>query len=204
MGNPFEPDPEQLIQQSRGGDADALGRLLEMYRSYLALLARLQIGRRLQGKVDASDVVQEAFLQAHKAFGQFRGTSERELVQWLRQILASRLEKLVRHYYGTKRRDVRLEQQLHEELDRSSHALDGALVKTSSSPSQKAARREQSVILANALERLSADYREVMILHHLEGLNLAEVARRMGRSSATVEKLWMRALGELRRLLGGN
>src|SRR6266849_4077004 len=65
-------DPEQLIPMARSGDGQALGQLLELYRNYLTLLARLQIGRRLQSKVDATDLVQDTFLKAHRHFGQFR------------------------------------------------------------------------------------------------------------------------------------
>src|SRR5438552_18698210 len=103
------PDPEQLLVLARAGSGGALGQLLERYRSYLTLLARLQISRRLQGKVDAADLVQETFLAAHRNFVRFRGTTEAELVSWLRQILASRLAKLMRRYWGTQSRDVRLE-----------------------------------------------------------------------------------------------
>jgi RNA polymerase sigma-70 factor (ECF subfamily) len=76
MSDSSGPDLEHLLPLARTGDNDALGLLLEMYRSYLTLLARYQIGRRLQGKVDAADVVQETFLEAHRDFGQFRGTTE--------------------------------------------------------------------------------------------------------------------------------
>jgi RNA polymerase sigma-70 factor (ECF subfamily) len=196
------PDPEQLLRLAQGGDAGARGQLLEMYRHYLTLLARVQIGRRLQGKVDASDVVQEAFLKAHRDFGQFRGGSEGEWVSWLRQILALNLAQLVRHYCGTQRRDVRLERQLAAELDQSSRVLDRGLAAPQSSPSEQAARREQAVLLANALGRLPADYREVIILSHLERLPFPEVARRMGRTVDSVKHLWARALDRLRRLLG--
>src|SRR5947199_10526972 len=116
----MEPGPESLLEEARSGDAVALGRLLEQYRHYLALLARLQIGRRLQGKVDASDLVQETFLDAHRHFPQFRGTTEGEFVSWLRQILAGRVALLVRHYHGTQRRDLNLEPQIAGELDQSS------------------------------------------------------------------------------------
>jgi RNA polymerase sigma-70 factor (ECF subfamily) len=197
------PDPEQLLSVARTGDGVALGQLLEMYRGYLALLARLQIGRRLQGKADASDLVQETFLQAHQNFAQFRGASEGDLMQWLRQILASRLEKLVRRYEGTQRRDVRLERQLEGELDDSSRILDRGLIAPHSTPSQQAARREQAVLLADALGNLPEDYREVIVLRHLEGLKFPEVAARMGRTVDSVEKLWTRALGRLRQTLGG-
>jgi RNA polymerase sigma-70 factor (ECF subfamily) len=196
------PDPEQLLHLAQAGDGAALGQLLESYRNFLALLARLQIGRRLQGKVDASDIVQDAFLKAYRDFGQFRGRTEKEWVSWLRQILAMDLAQVVRHYYGTQRRDVRLERQLVAELDESAQDLDRGLVAQQSSPSQHAARQEQAVLLADALEQLPADYREVIILSHLEGLRFPEVARRMGRSLDSVKNLWARALDRLRRSLG--
>jgi RNA polymerase sigma-70 factor (ECF subfamily) len=196
-------EPEQLIAMARTGDGQALGRLLELYRNYLTLLARLQISRRLQSKVDATDLVQETFLKAHRRFGQFRGNGERELIGWLRQILLLNVANLVRHYYGTQGRNVRLECDLADEWDRSSQAWDGGLVAKQSSPSQRAVRREEAVLLADALAKLPADYAELIVLRHLQGLPFAEVARRMGRSLDSVEKLWVRALARLRRLLGG-
>src|SRR5437867_1737260 len=126
MANVDSPDPERLIARARQGDAVALGQLLEAYRSYLAILARLQIGRRLQGKLDPADVVQETFLQAHRSFAQFQGTTEGEFMTWLRQILVTRLANVVRHY-ATRARDVRLERDLAVELDKSSHAMDRRL-----------------------------------------------------------------------------
>ncbi|MHC4731855.1 MAG: sigma factor, partial [Planctomycetota bacterium] len=90
----------KLLGAARQGDADALGKLLDAHRNYLRLLARLEVGRRLQAKIDASDLVQETFLQANRAFPDFRGASEAEMLQWLRSILASRLSKAVRHYCG--------------------------------------------------------------------------------------------------------
>ena len=202
MAESVNPGPEQLLHQAKAGDGPALGRLLELYRAYLGVLARVQIGRRLQGKVDASDVVQEAFLGAYRDFPQFVGTTEKELAGWLRQILANLLANLVRHYQGTQRRDVRLERQLAVELEQSSQALDRGLVAPQSSPSQLAARREQSVLLAEALGRMPEEWRELLILRHLEGLSFPEVAQRLGRSVDSLKKQWPRALAHLRRLLG--
>jgi RNA polymerase sigma-70 factor (ECF subfamily) len=202
MNSSVKPDPEELLSRARAGDGRALGQLLEAYRSYLALLARLQIGRRLQSKVDPLDVVQETFLEATRTFGQFRGTTEGELIGWLRQMLASHLALVVRRFLGTRRRDVRLERELAEDLDRSSRVLDQGLQASSSSPSQQVIRREQAVLLADALERLPEAYREVIILRHLEGLSFPEVARRMGRTVDSAKNLWPRALVRLRRLLG--
>jgi RNA polymerase sigma-70 factor (ECF subfamily) len=198
------PGPEELLRRARAGSASALGDLLELYRNYLSLLARLQIGRRLQGKVDPADLVQETFLKAHRDFAQFRGTSEGEWVGWLRQILAMNLGHLVRRYCGTRRRDIRLERRLVDELDHSSRVLDQGLVAPQSSPSNQASHREQAVLLADALEELPPDYREVIILSHLEGLSFPEVASRMGRSVNSVKNLWARALARLRRSLGGS
>ena len=195
-------DPDDLLSLARAGNAAALGQLLELYRGYLTLLARLQIGRHLQGKVDPADVVQETFLEAHRDFAGFHGQAEAELVAWLRRILATNLANLVRHYLGTQRRDVRLERRLADELEESSRCLTAALAVPQSTPSEGAARREQAVVLAGAVERLPADYREVLVRHHLQGETLAEVARQMGRSLDSVKKLWLRGLLQLRRTLG--
>jgi RNA polymerase sigma-70 factor (ECF subfamily) len=197
-----DSEAERLLKQARLGNIDALGRLLELYRRYLTLLARLQIDRRLRGKVDAADVVQETFLEAHRDFDQFRGQREGELAAWLRQILANNLANLVRHYRGTRGRDVRLERRLFVELDQSSRELDRGLAAKQSTPSQQAIRREQAMRLVDALERLPEDYREVIILRQLEGLTFPEVSRRMGRSLDSVKNLWARALARLGQLLG--
>jgi RNA polymerase sigma-70 factor (ECF subfamily) len=196
-------DAERMIRLAREGDREAMGVLLEQYRGYLKLLARLQIHRRLQGKADASDIVQETCLQADACFGQFRGDCEAELLAWLRSILGSQMATLVRRYYGTQLRDPRLERELAAELDRSSQALDAALMMNrSSSPSRSVARREQAVLLAEALEQLPSDYREVIILHHLQELSFSEVAGRMQKTPDAVRKLWIRALGQMKKLLG--
>jgi RNA polymerase sigma-70 factor, ECF subfamily len=196
------PDPEQMIQTARVETDAGLGPLLELYRNYLRLLARIEIGRRLQGKLDASDLVQETFLEAHRNFARFEGTSEPQLVSWLRQILAAKVANLLRHYLGTQGRDVRLERELAADLDQSSRALGVDLIAPHSTPSQQAVKREQAVLLADALEKLPPDYREVIVLRHLEGHSFSEVARRMARSVDSVQKLWLRALARLRRAIG--
>lgn len=190
--------PGARLLQAREGGESARGALLETYRTYLQLLARIEIGRRLQTKVDTSDVVQETFLEAHRGFEGFRGTDEAEFSAWLRGILANRIALLVRRYMGTQGRDVRREQPLELGLDQSSRALDRGLLAMQSSPSAQAVRREQGVLLAEALARIPADYREVIVLRHLEELPFPEVARRMGRSLDSVQKLWVRGLSSLR------
>jgi RNA polymerase sigma-70 factor, ECF subfamily len=190
-----------LLDLARQGDGPSLGQLLEQYRNYLFLLARVQIGRRIQGKLDVADVVQETFLEVHRGIGQFRGQSEQQFLAWLRQILVGVLANQVRRYFGTKRRDVRLERELQDDLDRSSVYLGSHLIAAQSSPSAQASRREQAVLLADAMEQLPEDYREVIILRQLEGLTFPQVASRMGRTEDSVKNLWARALARLRRSL---
>src|SRR3954463_1588951 len=101
-------DLDSLLALARAGDAAALGHLLERFQAYLTVLARVQIGRRLQGKADCADVVQEAFLDAARQFPNFRGTPEAESVAGLREIVPGALPPLPRRYLGTQARDVRL------------------------------------------------------------------------------------------------
>ena len=193
------PELAQCLREARGADEQALGRLLEQYRAYLHFLARFQIGGRLRGKVDASDVVQETFCEAARDFPQFRGTGEPELTAWLRRILARNLADQARRYYGARRRDVRLERRLIDELDASSVAMDRGMLSPASSPSHRASRREQAVLVADALTRLPDHYREILVLRHLKELSCAEIARRSGKSLDSVKSLWARALAKLRR-----
>ncbi len=193
-------NPQQKLLEAQLGGEAAVGSLLELYRNYLRLLARAEIGRRLQGKLDASDLVQETMLEAHRNFGRFQGSEEPQFVSWLRQILAAKVTNLVRHYFGTQGRDVRLEQALAAEVDHSSRMLGQDLMASATSPSVQAVRREQAVLLADALEKLPKDYKEVIILRHIEGLPFAAVARRMERTEDSVQKLWLRALARLRQV----
>src|SRR5690349_20856577 len=149
----------ELLEKAKHHDGEALGTLVELYRNYLTLLARTQIGRRLQGKADAADLVQETFLQVHQHIEGYRGTSEAEFLAWLRTILAGVLSNHVRRYLGTQQRDARLEQALAVELDDTSGILQQGIAADTSTPSRHATKREALVILANAMEQLPEDYR---------------------------------------------
>lgn len=195
-------DPEQMIVRARTDSIEALGPLLELYRNYVKLLARIEIGRRLQGKLDPSDLVQETFLDAHRQFHGFRGTDEPQFVGWLRQILAGKVANLVRHYFGTQARDIRMERELDIDVDNSTRHFGQQLIASLSTPSEQAVRRERAVLLADALAMLPEHYREVIILRHLEELSFPEIAKRMQRSQDSVEKLWLRALVQLRHAFG--
>jgi RNA polymerase sigma-70 factor (ECF subfamily) len=186
-----------LLAEAKIGSEAARGALFEHHRAYLELLARVELGRRLKNKIDPCDVVQETFLEAHRSFDRFRG--EGEFTSWLRTILARRLAHVVRRYVRNQGRDVRREQVF--DLEQSSRAVQRGCVSLQPSPSQRAALREQVLLLAEALRRLPPDYREVVVLRHFEELSFVEVGQRMKRSLDSVQKLWVRALARLRREL---
>ena len=194
-------DIASLLNAAKAGSDAARGELFEHHRSYLELLARVELGRKLKTKVDPSDLVQETFLEAHRSFEGFRGETEGEFVAWLRTILGRRVAHLVRRYLHNQGRDVRREQMLDLELAHSSRALERGLNAVQPSPSQHARQREQGVLLATALAKLPEDYHEVVVLRHFEELSFLEVSERMGRSVDSVQKLWVRALGRLRQEL---
>jgi RNA polymerase sigma-70 factor (ECF subfamily) len=192
----------QLLHAARGGSSEELDLLLEHYRNYLAILARTFIGRTLQAKADPSDLVQETLIEARRDFEQFRGTTEGEFVAWLRKVMVNNGAKFVRHYKRVQARDVRREQQIEDELDRSTQVMAG-LVSRGSSPSRVAIRGEAAVALANALAGLPDHYREVIVLFHLEGRPIKEVALKMDRTEDSIKKLLARAMMRLQSALRG-
>jgi RNA polymerase sigma-70 factor (ECF subfamily) len=193
-------DLGRLIERARRDEPGALDGLLDSYRNYLRLLARTGLDASLQGKADPSDLVQDALLKASLRFGQFRGTTDAELAGWLRQILARCLADLVRRYRAEGRRAGR-EESLDRLLDRSSEAMRRVLAADGTSPSASAERRDLGVVLSDALAELSEEHREVIVLHHLEGLGWDDVARRLGRTAGAARMLWARALKQLRPLI---
>jgi RNA polymerase sigma-70 factor, ECF subfamily len=174
---------------------------LESFRNYLHLLARTGLDRRIQSKLDPSDIVQATLLEAHRDWGQFRGEAIAERAAWLRQILARNLANAARDL-GRKKRDVARELSLEAQLNDSSARLEAWLVSDQSSPSQPALRAERLLLLADALAKLPADQRKAVELHHLQGRPLLEVAREMERSKGAIAALLFRALRSLRDLMG--
>ncbi len=171
---------------------------LERHRSWLGLLARLQVEPRLRAKFDPSDIVQQTLVEAVRGWPKFRGGSEAELAAWLRKILAHVLSHEVRRFGGAQRRDVGREVSLEQALAESSRRLGAAPCSPESSPSERAGRHELELRLADALSRLPADYAEIILLRNVEGLSHEDAAQRMGRSAGAVRMLWVRALARLR------
>jgi RNA polymerase sigma-70 factor (ECF subfamily) len=177
-----------------------LAERLERFRSYLYLLARLQLNPRFQGKLDASDVVQQTLARALEALDQFRGSGDAEMAAWLRQILTRHLANTLRDL-GRGKRDIARERSLEATLTQSSARLEAWLAADQSSPSQRAERNEQVLHLAEAMATLPEAQCEALTLHHLHGWTLEEVSRQIGRSETAVAGLIKRGLKALRRQL---
>ena len=173
------PSPTELLRRPVAGSLDDLDQLLGHYRNYLAILARTHIGTTLQAKADPSDLVQDTLMEARRDFEQFRGSTEGEFVAWLRKMMANNGAKFVRHYKGVLARDVRREQRVQQELDRSTQMM-ARLVAAGSSPSERAVRAEDAVHLANALSELPGHYRDAIVLYHLQGRSIKDVAQGNG------------------------
>ena len=190
----------QLIAAAREAEPDSVTKLLESYRNYLRILARTCLTSALAPKADGSDLAQDTLLQAHQHFATFRGSTEGELVVWLRQILAQNVAQLVRRF-NTAARNVHRERSFEAIFAQSSAALVKLVSCSGITPSQSAERRDMCLVLCEALETLSRDHREVIILRNVEGLQWPEVAARMNRTSDAVRMLWTRALRQLRPLV---
>lgn len=174
--------------------------LLERYRKYLDLLARLQVDRRLQGKVDLSGIVQQTLLEAYRMLPRFQAKTQQDMAAWLRQILAHNLADEVRKL-RTAKRDARRERSLEAALEESSARLGMWLAAEQSTPSQQAQRAEQALRVADALASLPDAQREALELQHWHGWSVAQIAEHMGKSRSAVAGLIKRGLEQLRRTL---
>ncbi|MBI1917752.1 MAG: sigma-70 family RNA polymerase sigma factor [Planctomycetes bacterium] len=173
------------------------GHDLEGFRDYLRLLARAGLDPRLQAKLDPSDVVQQTLLEAHKDRAAFRGQGPEALRAWLRQVLARNLANALRDFRRA-RRDVTREQALDVLAAQSSARVEAWLAADGSSPSAGLRRQEEAARLAAALETLPEAQREVVVLRHLHGWSLQDIARHLGRSRAAVAGLLHRGLVQMR------
>ncbi|HEY7156994.1 MAG TPA: sigma-70 family RNA polymerase sigma factor [Gemmataceae bacterium] len=189
-----------LLEQARQGDREALGRLLETQRAALHRLAERQLHGPVTVRVDASDIIQQTFLEAHRGFPQFAGLDARELATWLQIILDHKVAGAIRDHTLLQKRNVHRDRSLddsHGGLASLKQELDAGL----SSPSQKAIRGEEEEQLTQAMTVLPDDQREAIRLRHLEGWALADIAQQLGRSRAATAGLIKRGMQTLRRRL---
>jgi len=199
--NQDKPSISVLIERARGGDDDARERLFELCRSYVGFVARSQVESWLRVKVDASDLVQQTMLEAHRDFERFQGGSEGEWLAWLRKILSHNAADFVRRFRGTEKRQQRREIRFRDPADtRATGAPEPAA--PGLTPSQEFLQIDNELRVTAALAELSPDYQEVIVLRNLQRLPFNDVAERMGRSRPAVQMLWMRAIRKLQEVLG--
>ena len=189
-----------LLEKARQGDREALGRLLEAQRAALHRLAERQLGGPIAVRVDASDIIQQTFLEAHRGFRQFAGQDERELTAWLLRILDHKVAGAIRDHALLQKRNVHRDRSM-DDSHRGMASLKNELDAGISTPSQKVIRGEEEQLLMKALSVLPDDQREAVRLRHLEGLALADIARHLGRSPAATAGLIKRGMQVLRRRL---
>jgi len=179
---------------------DDVENAVDNYRSYLRLLAEAQLGRRGRPGIDASDVVQQTLLDAHKDRDRFRGGTEAERLAWLRRLLACNLADAARAQ-GRAKRDVTHNRSLELALEESSARLEQWLALDESSPSERAERNESIVRLADALALLPEVNRRALVMRHCQGSSIAAISAELGRTPQAVAGLLKRGLAHLRDLL---
>jgi len=194
-------DFPSLLVRARSGDLESLGHLLQWYANYLNILATTQLDRRLRQRINPSDVVQETMLAAHRDFQAFRGSSQPEMLGWLRKILINTMHRTFATHVHADKRDIRREvsiDQISRQMDESTCNLASILPGRTASPSEPMRSREQAVDFANQLSQLPSQYRDVIVYRVLQGLTFEEIAARMNRSCGAVRMLWLRALDDFK------
>ena len=192
---------QNLLERARSGDERARDELFARCRSFVGIVARAEVESWMQAKIDASDLVQQTLLDAHRGWDKFRGTTEAEWMAWLRRILSNNTADYVRRYHGTAKRRARREVPLDRRMPGASSLGVRDPSDPGESPSQAFLRQERQVEVAEAITGLPEDYQEVIMLRNLQRLPFSEVAERMGRSRPAVQMLWMRALEKLQEQL---
>jgi RNA polymerase sigma-70 factor (ECF subfamily) len=171
---------------------------IEDFRQYLMVLARTRISATKDHRLDASDIVQETLLEAHRKQDQFRGSEPASMAAWLRQILACNVTDRLRALGRQKRdtsRDVRFDS---HDLDASSNRLEQWIASQQSSPSRRLIQMENVLQVATALESLPEGQRDAIRMRYIEGLTLLDIAKRMGRTDMAVAGLLKRGLEAMR------
>lgn len=191
------------IEFARRGDRSSIGALLDLYRSYLNVLARTQLDPRLQCRVGISDLVQETMLAAHRDFGAFRGNSEAELLAWLRSVLGHCLSHMMDKHLFAQKRDLRREVRVDRGANASRNSaakLADAFVDQGRSPSQIAEQRESADRLFEKLRMLKPRDRDLILYRNLHGLSFKEISERTETKIGTVRMQWTRAIAKFKAL----
>lgn len=203
MGLPMSDDSieiQRLLDRAAAGDESALRELFDRYHDRLTRMVRLRMNRRLQGRLDESDVLQEAYLELCKKLNDYLADPRVPFFVWLRHMVGLKLTELHRHHLGTQLRDAGMEVSLHRGglPEANSVSLAAQLLGKLTSPSQNAVKAEMRIFVQEALNSMDAIDREVLALKHFEQLSTAEIADVLGMSKAGAGSRYLRAIKRLR------
>ena len=202
MANP-PTETTNLLVKAADGDRESWGALLARHRDRLRRMVALRLDRRLQGRIDASDVIQEAYVEASARLPEYMRDRSMPFFLWLRFITGQKMLALHRHHLGTRMRDAGREVSLYRGTlpETTSAALADFLLGRSAGPSAAAMRAETKVRLQEALNSMDAVDREVLALRHFEHLSNVEAAEVLGLHEAAASKRYLRALKRLKDIL---
>jgi RNA polymerase sigma-70 factor (ECF subfamily) len=203
MGTLMENNSEEsadLLERARAAEKAALSELFTRHRDRLRRMVEMRLDLRLQGRIDASDVIQDAYLEVAQRLQEYLRNPRLPFFLWLRLVVGERLTTLHRHHLGTHMRDAGREVSLYREAlpAASSAALAAHLLGKHTSPTQAAIRAERLLRLQEAVNLLDPLDREVLSLRHFEQLTRAETARVLGIEESTAAKRYIRALKRLK------
>ncbi|HEV3260019.1 MAG TPA: sigma-70 family RNA polymerase sigma factor [Gemmataceae bacterium] len=192
-----------LLAQARAGQPAALNELFSRHRERLRRMVEIRLDRRLHGRIDASDVIQDAYVEVVERLAEYFRNPKLPFFLWLRLVVGERLMKLHRQHLGTQMRDAGRQVSLYREAlpAASSAALAAHLLGRQTSPTQAAVRAERMLRLQEALNTLEPIDREILSLRHFEELNRAESAQVLGIEEAAAAKRYIRALKRLKDIL---
>jgi RNA polymerase sigma-70 factor (ECF subfamily) len=198
-------DTVGLLERVRTGDPAALTELFARHRGRLRRMVEVRLDRRLQARLDASDIVQEAYLEVATRLQEYLRDPRLPVFLWMRLVVGERLAALHRHHLGAQMRDAGREVSLYRDAlpAASSLALAAQLLGKLTSPTQAAVRAERMLRLQEALNALDPIDREVLSLRHFEQLTRGETARALGIEEAAASKRYIRALKRLKETLAG-
>jgi RNA polymerase sigma-70 factor (ECF subfamily) len=194
-----------FLARARAGDPKALDEVFVKHRDRLRRMVEMRLDWRLRARIDASDVIQDAYLEVASRLAEYLQNPRLPLFLWLRLVVGERLTTLHRHHLGTRMRDAGREVSLFQGAlpAASSAALAAQLLGQQTSPTQAAVRAERMLRIQEALNTLDPLDREVLALRHFEQLTRAEAAQALGIEEAAAAKRYLRALKRLKELLAG-
>ena len=196
-----DPDRiDELVPRAAGGDEEALAELFSCYRGRLRQMIRLRLDRRLQGRVDPSDVLQDAYIDMAEKLPDYAGRAAIPFFVWLRMVVGERLLRIHRYHLGAAMRDATREIALHRGAfpEASSASLAAQLLGQITSASRATRRAEMKLILQDVLNAMDPIDREVIALRHFEELRNDEVAAALGLTKAAASKRYVRAMLRLK------